>query len=123
MSSSEVSEVDDPVRAALDAVTDVAEKTAQGSLELAEESRRASDDRAQGATVSAAMASGQLQRLFRGSEGMAKALLGTTAALRKVVVRELSAEGERVGHISRLFGVSHQRITTLLRGKDRDGQT
>jgi ribosomal protein S11 len=111
----------DPVQGALKAVADVAEDTAQASRELAEESRRASRERAQGAPVSSSMASGQFHRILRLGEEMAKGLLAATGALRRALVRQLAAEGVRVGKISRMFGVSHQRITTLRRA-DRGKQ-
>jgi hypothetical protein len=122
MSSNEASVVGDPVQAALSVVTDVGEKTAVEGRALAEESRRASHERADGATVTAIMVSGRFQRVLRLGEEMAKDLLGATSALRKVLVRQMNGEGERVASISRLFEVSHQRISTLLRAPSGKGR-
>jgi len=122
MSISEASVRGDPLQAALRVLTEVGEKTAVEGRTLAEESRRASNERSRGSTVTSFMVSGHFLRILRLGEEMGKNLLGATAVLRKVLVRELNAEGQRVASISSLFGVSHQRISTLLRAPTDKGQ-
>ncbi|MGH9107709.1 MAG: hypothetical protein ACRDZX_18135 [Acidimicrobiales bacterium] len=113
---------DDPVAGTLDKVAETAEKAAKDSLELARESREASAERAQGATAGALMSSGRPQAIFRLAEVMARQLVAAASALRSVLVRQLAEEGEKVGTISRRFGVSHQRISTLLHKQGSKGK-
>lgn len=111
-------ERDGTVSSALNAVADAAEETARESADLAQESRQASREMAGGTTARSAMESGRPQRIFHIAEATAKRLLAATGALRKAFVSQLRAEGTRVSTISRLFGVSHQRISALSRKQD-----
>lgn len=112
---------DDPVAGALNLVTAAGEETAKGALELVAHSKAASEERSNGASVSDMMAGGHPQEILGSLERMAKHLLGTGAKLRKAMVKGLANEGWGVAKISRLFGVSHQRISALLK-RDRPKQ-
>jgi hypothetical protein len=105
----------DPVAGAFNLVAKVGEETAQSARELAGHSRAASEDRSQGASVGDLMSAGHPQKILGEVEKMSKRLLSAGGNLRKVLVKELTKEGKGVAAISRLFGVSHQRISTLLR--------
>jgi hypothetical protein len=106
------------VSSALEAVTDAAEKTAEDGHELARQSRQVQAERAGGASVREMMAAGGPQRALNLAGSITRRLLAVTSRLRKVLVSELAADGAGVAAISRLFGVSHQRISVLLK-KDR----
>lgn len=105
----------DIVAEALKGITGVAEGAADDSLELAKESREAGAERSSGATVRELVASGRARQIFDLAEGSAKRLRSAASVLRGAMVRQLQSEGEGVSAISRLFGVSHQRISVLLR--------
>ncbi len=121
MQTDELVTIEDPVADALEAVAEAAETTARESRVLAEESRRVSAERAAGQTVMQAMAAGGPQRALGLAEHMTRRLLRTASQLRKALVHELTTEGAGVSAISRLFGVSHQRISMLLKRYEAAG--
>lgn len=104
----------DAVASALEAMAAVGDETAEDARELAQRSRRAGEERVAGATLSDSMATGRPQEILGLTEKMAKRLLASGSALRKALVSGLTKEGWGVSAVSRLFGVSHQRISTLL---------
>jgi hypothetical protein len=113
--------IEDPVADALEAVAEAAETTARESRAIAEESRRVSAERAAGQTLRQAMAAGGPQRALGLAEQTTRRLLRTASQLRKALVHELTVEGAGVSAISRLFGVSHQRISMLLKRYEAAG--
>lgn len=104
----------DALQSAFEAVAEAGEATAGEARALAEHAHRAAEQRAQGATVVESMASGQPLEVLGLSERMAKRLLSKGAVLRKALMVALAREGTGVSAISRLFGVSHQRVSALL---------
>lgn len=107
----------DPVLGALDVVATVGDETATSAKELADKSRAAGKERSGGATVGELMSRGRPQEILGLGETLAKRLLAAGSYLRKALVKGLANEGWGVGAISKLFGVSHQRISTLLSRK------
>lgn len=105
----------DPVQAALDNMADAADRVVVQSRQLAHDSRLASEERAGGTPAGAAMSSGQWPRILQMSGEIARTVLSASAGLRRALVRQLHIEGFRTSSISRMFGVSHQRVTTLMR--------
>lgn len=105
----------DPVAGALNLVAAVGEEIAKDAKELAQQSRHASHQRAQGAPVADAMVSGVAQDVLGLVEKMAKRLLAAGATLRKALAQGLAKEGWGVAAISRRFGVSHQRVSAILK--------
>jgi hypothetical protein len=104
----------DAVAGAFNAVADVGEMTARDAEELAKRSRLAGQERAAGASVRDGMVNGYPLEILALIETMAKRLVGAGAALRKALVQGLSQEGLGVSAVSRVFGVSHQRISALM---------
>ena len=104
----------DPIAGALQVVAAVGDETATSAQELAKQSRAASDERANGATAAELMSSGRPQEILSLGEKMSKRLLAAGSGLRRALVKGLTKEGWGVGRISKLFGVSHQRISALL---------
>lgn len=105
----------DQVAGALNLVAKVGAETALRAQELVHQSQAASEERARGATVGDLMSSGHPQEILGQVEKMSKRLLSAGGSLRKALVKELTKEGKGVAAISRLFGVSHQRISALLK--------
>jgi hypothetical protein len=108
----------DPLVNALNDVADAADASARDSRQLAKESRLASREHARGASVRKTVESGRPATIFGLAGRIAKLLLGTTGSLRRVMVHQASSEGERVSTMSRMLGVSHQRISTLMRARN-----
>ena len=106
--------VHDPVASAFEAVAEAGEQAAKDAYRLAEQSRQAARQRADGATVAQAMAGGRPLEVLGLSERVAKGLMGAGAGLRKALMRGLADEGWGVSAISRFFGVSHQRVSALM---------
>lgn len=110
----------DKVAVAFDAMAQVAEEVSQESQKLAEESRSVSAQRADGATVTSVMASGQPRTVLKLAESLAKRLVSAASVVRQALVRDLASEGKKVSAIARIFGVSHQRISVLLKERHQD---
>lgn len=104
----------DAVVGAFELVAEVGDQTAKQAGEMAERSREAVAQRAAGASVGDLMSNGAPQSVLSLVEKSSKALLGAGSVLRRSLAQGLAKEGWGVAAISRLFGVSHQRISALL---------
>ncbi|HET9059188.1 MAG TPA: hypothetical protein VFN61_04650 [Acidimicrobiales bacterium] len=110
----------DGVTVAFDAMAQVAEQVSQDSQKLADQSRAAGAERAAGASMTEVMDSGRPQAVLKLAESLAKRLVSAASVLRHAVVRDLSSEGKKVSAIARIFGVSHQRISVLLKARHQN---
>lgn len=113
---------DDPVVRAIDQLTDAIEENARDERLLARRLRRLRDGRT----------AGRPWRRLLDSEPDPAALVvvgrilarmsATSGGLRRSMARAVRSEGETVSEIARRFGVTHQRVSTILRGAaDADG--
>lgn len=110
----------DPVAGAFDRIAEVGEETARDAEQISQLSREASKERSSGASITESLASGRPQEILSQVERTAKRLMVAGGTLRKALVSGLSREGMGVSAVSRLFGVSHQRISALMQ-KSRAG--
>lgn len=106
----------DPVVRAIDQLTDAIEENARDERLLARRLRRLRDGRA----------AGRPWRRLLDSEPEPAALVvvgrilarmsSSSGRLRRALARAVRSEGETVSDIARRFGVTHQRVSTILRG-------
>jgi len=106
--SSDVTDaIDDVVASVKDNVHD--ERELIGELE------RIRSEHLAGAPLSETLGQLQRPRVFSLFEGIMGRLTRTSVRLRRTLVRALVGEGENVSAVARRFGVSHQRISTVLK--------
>jgi hypothetical protein len=109
----------DGVLAALDGMTAAVQENIKDERVLVRRLGRLRDGRARGATWQDLLA----RETRPGTLGLATQILRrlTAAAgrFRRALAAGLRAEGATIPAIAALFGVSHQRVSALLRGRDR----
>lgn len=112
---------DDPVVQAIDRLTDVIEENARDERVLARRLRRLRDGRVAGRPWRRLLDSepdpGALMVVGR----MLARMSGASGGLRRSLARAVRSEGETVSEIARRFGVTHQRVSTILRSSPGDG--
>ena len=102
---------------ALDDFATEAEAVADEQQQIARDARRLSRHREAGRPWSEVLAgedAGALLQLMRGS---GRRLATATGGLMRTLARELSREGLSHRKIGRLLGVTHQRVTTILKSR------
>lgn len=103
---------------ALEEVAATAEEVASDQRRVARRARTMQRRRDQGwswARILDREGAPGLLELLRGST---RRLSGVTGRLARVLARELSGEGESQRRIAQRLGVTHQRISTLLKGEE-----
>lgn len=110
----------DGVAEAFGVMADAAERVAEESHELALQSRKVGAEHVAGASAAATVASGRPQAMLKLAESLARSLISAASLVRRALVRQLASEGKGVSAISRFFGVSHQRISVLLKARHQD---
>ena len=101
----------------LDEFADEAEAVAHEQQQIANDARRLNRKREEGrpwADVLAGEDAGALLRLVRTS---GRRLATATGSLMRTLARELRNEGLSHRRIGRLLGVTHQRVTTILKSR------
>jgi hypothetical protein len=73
-----------------------------------------------GRSALAIMTSGRPRKVLQLAEETSVRLLGAGSVLRRALVKALAADGAGVAAIARLFEVSHQRISSLLKSSRPD---
>jgi hypothetical protein len=111
----------DPAAAALNELADAADDTAREQHEVAVASRRLSHERDRGASWREIADGGTLQRLLGHIGASARRLSAVGNGLRRALAVVLSAEGLTTRQIGERFGVSHQRVSSLLRQQNNSG--
>lgn len=107
----------DVIVAALDELSEVVEEVVDDAQEINREIGRVRYRRVRGAGAREALfGSDNSPRLLRGLDRMASRMSAASGAVRRMVVRAMLGEGEKVTTIARSLGVSHQRISSL--GRD-----
>lgn len=108
----------DPVVQAIDQLADAIEENARDERRLARRLRRLRAGRAAGRSWRRLLDSepdpGTLMVVGRVLARMS----GASGVLRRALAQAVRGEGETVAEIARRFGVSHQRVSTILRGAD-----
>lgn len=102
----------------LDEFANEAEAVANEQQQIARDVRRLNEEREAGRSWSELLAgsdSGQMLQLVRSS---ARRLTSATGTLMRFLARELSSEGLSHRKIGRLLGVTHQRVTTILKSRE-----
>ncbi|HEX4820914.1 MAG TPA: hypothetical protein VFV00_11970 [Acidimicrobiales bacterium] len=100
---------------ALDEFASEADEIAEEQHQIAQDVRRLNHEREAGRSWSELLAgadSGQMLQLVRSS---ARRLASSTGRLMRYLAHELSSEGLSHRKIGRLLGVTHQRVTTILK--------
>lgn len=111
-------EPEDPIDVSLGELTSKLDETIEEGQQLNGELRRVRSRRAAGASMWEAIGPGRPPRAVALLDEMLGSLAEVSGVLRRVLVSGLHREGERVGAIAARFGVSHQRISTLLRPRE-----
>jgi hypothetical protein len=105
------------VAAELSEVAEHAEAAASGQQQIARRARAMERQRARGWSWAKILDREALPGIFDLARRSAKHMAEATRALAQVVASGLSAEGESRRQIGRRLGVTHQRVTALLRGQ------
>jgi hypothetical protein len=113
----------DPAVAALNEVADAAEDTAREQHQVAVTSRRLSRERAQGASWGEITDGVRPWTLLGLLGASVRRLSAVGKGLRRALAVALAAEGFTTRQIGERFGVSHQRVSSLLRQKNEGGST
>lgn len=107
--------VGERVRCALDELADALEENARDHKLMARRIRALHQARESGASWESILSKEQDQGTMQLLSQMLGRLSGASGALRKEMVYALRDEGVSVPTIARLFGVTHQRVSNLLR--------
>ena len=103
---------------ALDEFADEAEAVAHEQQQIARDARRLDQKREAGQPWSAVLAGEDAGALFRLIRSSGRRLAGATGKLMRTLAHELQSEGESHRKIGRLLGVTHQRVTTILKSRN-----
>ena len=105
--------------AALEEVADTADATAREQRQAAVLARRLAGRRRRGLSWADLTAEGGATQLVELLGAGALRLRGAAGALRQLVARGLAAEGMTTRRIGERFGVSHQRVSSILSDNER----
>jgi Homeodomain-like domain len=105
----------DEVLVALDDLAGIVEDNARDERLLARRINRLQKGRAQGHSWHALLASESRPGTLELAARVLRRLTETSGRLRRALVKGLRAEGATIPAIAKTFGVSHQRVSSLLR--------
>lgn len=113
--------VDDEVGAALDDVVDAAKTSATESRQIIERADRIRRLRARSTAWRATLEQEDRPRLVEMLSAMLNRLSAASGRLRRAQARALRNEGMSIEQVARLFGVSRQRVSMVLRSHAVEG--
>jgi len=99
---------------ALDEVSAIADGVADAQRDVARKARRAARQRRSGARWSEIVESGTVLSLLQTMGRSAAKITSSAGALRVAVARGLASEGYSTRQIGERFGISHQRVSSLM---------
>jgi len=105
----------------LDEVADDLEEAAADNRTAARQLRRLGARRRQGHAWRDVLVSTTTREILGHVADVASRVATATGRLRRAVIHSLRAEGARVGEIAEHLGVSHQRVSRLINGSEREG--
>jgi transposase-like protein len=106
---------DDPVVRAIDQLADVIEENARDERLLARRLRRLRDGRMAGRSWRRLLDNEPEPAALVVVARMLARMSAASGGLRRSLARAVRGEGETVSDIARRFGVTHQRVSTILR--------
>lgn len=116
---SAVQPLTDEVLTSLDDLARTVDDNARDQRRLAGRIRRLRDARAEGGSWHDVLAQEPSPGTLQLTTGMLARLTRASGRLRRALARGLRAEGATIPAIAERFGVSHQRVSSLLRGSPR----
>ena len=119
MTMTEVVDDSDGVVAALDDMTEAVQENIKDERLLVRRLGRLRDGRARGATWHDLLSGENRPGALGLAAQILRRLTESAGRLRRALAAGLRAEGATIPAIAALFGVSHQRVSALLRRSDR----
>ena len=111
----ESSSADESIFAAMDGIAEAVGKNVQDEQILLERLQRLREARASGMSWHAALGGEEQPGTMQLTSRLLSRLAVASGALRRVMARALREEGASTLTIAKLFGVTHQRVSNLLR--------
>ena len=106
--------------AALDGLADTVEENARDERRLARRIRRLRTGRSEGRSWHELLAGDRTPGVLGLASRVVSRLTEASGNLRRVVAHGLRVEGATIAAIAALFGVSHQRVSALLRRRTHE---
>lgn len=107
----------DALADALDTVADAAEESAQDQRDAAGAARGLAQERRSGRSATDAELTDQVRSLLSRLGASARRVAGAVTSLRSGWIRSMLAEGRSIRQAAQLLGVSHQRVSAVVRGR------
>lgn len=102
---------------ALDDFADEADAVADEQQQIARDARKLDEQREAGRPWAEVLTGDEAGSLFRLIRSSGRRLAAATGTLMRTLARELQSEGLSHRKIGRLLGVTHQRVTTILKSR------
>jgi len=102
---------------ALDEFAKEADAVADEQQQIARDARRLHQEHENGRSMSELLGDGDAGRMLQMMRSSGRRLATATGNLMRALARELSKEGLSHRKIGRLLGVTHQRVTTILKSR------
>jgi hypothetical protein len=116
-------EIDDPALQALEQLAEVLRQNAVDSKLLAERLEAVCESRRQGTPWNVTLANEPQPATVQLVSTVLGRLSAASGAMRKSLILALREEGESIPSIARMFGVTHQRVSNVIRHTTSNGST
>ncbi len=114
-------EIDDPALQALEQLAEVLRQNAADSLLLSERLEAVVESRRQGTPWSVTLANEPQPATVQLVSTVLGRLSAASGSMRKSLILALREEGESIPSIARMFGVTHQRVSNVIRHTTSNG--